>query len=273
MRTILVILMMIVLFNGNMVSAAGSKTEPSVDKTLLKAAAWLDSENGNAIIIDQQEVNALNKRMQSDNMPDLQNYPAHISGEKLKSYLQEYEFDADLYVNGKLLTSTQLADLAAGRNLDGVEEETNVKYGVVVQRTNLRSLPTDLEAFLAPSDKAFDMWQETAVDPAEPVLVLHYNEKRNFVYVQMRNYRGWLPTKGVALTNRDTWLKYVCPDKFAIVTDKLSLLKADKVQLAFQMGSRIPTEGKNLLLPVCDANGNLKIVVNCNSKLNKNINP
>jgi len=259
-QTILVILMMIILFNGNMVSAAGSKTEPSVDKTLLKAAAWLDSENGNAIIIDQQEVNALNKRMQSDNMPDLQNYPAHISGEKLKSYLQEYEFDADLYVNGKLLTSAQLADLAAGCNLDGVEEETNVKYGVVVQRTNLRSLPTDLKAFLAPSDKAFDMWQETAVDPAEPVLVLHYNEKRNFVYVQMRNYRGWLPTKGVALTNRDTWLKYVCPDKFAIVTDKLALLKADKVQLAFQMGSRIPTEGKNLLLPVRDANGNLKIV-------------
>ena len=96
--------------------------------------------------------------------------------------------------------------------------------------------------------------------PPEPVLVLHYNEKRNFIYVQMRNYRGWLPAKGVALTDRDTWLKYVCPDKFAIITGKLLLLNADKAQLAFQMGSRIPTEGKNLLLPQRDANGNLKIV-------------
>ena len=272
MRTILFILM-IFIFNGNMVSAAGPKAEPSVDQTLLKAASWFDSKNGNNVIIDQQKVNALNKHMQSDNMLDLQNYPATISGEKLKSYIQEYEFDADLYVNDKLLTSAKIADLADSRNLDGVGEAINITYGVVVQRTNLRSLPTDLKAFLAPSDKEFDMWQETAVDPAEPVLVLHYNEKRNFIYVQMRNYRGWLQAKDVALTDRDKWLKYVCPDKFAIVTEKLLLLNEDNVQLAFQMGSRIPTEGKNLLLPVRDANGNLKIVVNCNSKLNKNINP
>ncbi|MHC1717503.1 MAG: SH3 domain-containing protein [Acidaminococcaceae bacterium] len=260
MRSILVILMLIFLFNGNIVLAAGLKSELSVDKTLLRPAVWLDNKNGNVAIMDQQEISALNKRMQAENMPDLQNYPAYISGEKVKSYIQEYEFDTDLYVNGKLLTSGQIAALAADRNLDGVAEETNIKYGVVVQRTNLRSLPTDLKAFSTPSDKEFDMWQETAVDPAEPVLVLHYNEKRNFVYVQMRNYRGWLPAKGVALTDYDVWLKYVCPEKFAIVTGKLLLLKADKAQLAFQMGSRIPSEGKNLLLPVREANGNLKIV-------------
>jgi len=259
-QKILVILMLLFIFNGNMVLAAVVKDGVSVDQELLKPAAWLDKRNGDVIIADSREIIALDKRMQADNMPDLQNYPVCISREKLKSYIQEYEFDSDLYVNGKLLTSAQSAALAADRNLRGIAEETEVKYGVVVQRTNLRSLPTDLKAFSEPDDKIFDRWQETAVDPAEPVLVLHYNEKRNFVYVQMRNYRGWLPAKGVALTDHDTWLKYVCPDKFAIVTDKLLLLKADKVQLAFQMGSRIPTEGKNLLLPVRDANGNLKII-------------
>ena len=165
MRSILMILMMIFLFNSNIVLAAGPEAKPTVDKTLLRPAAWLNNQNGNAVVMDQQEISALNKRMQGDNMPDLPNYPAYISGEKIKSYIQEYEFDTGLYVNGNLLTSAQIEALAAERNLDGLAEEVSVKYGVIVERTNLRSLPTDLKAFSTPSDKDFDMWQETAVDP------------------------------------------------------------------------------------------------------------
>ena len=260
MRNILVVLMLLFFFNGNMALSAVPSAGPSVDKALSKPAVWLDKRNGDVIIADSPEIITLNKRMQADNMPELPNYPAYISGEKLKSYIQEYEFDSDLYVNEKLLTSAQSAVLAADRNLRGIAEETEVKYGVVVQRTNLRSLPTDLKAFSEPDDKIFDRWQETAVDPAEPVVVLHYNEKRNFIYIQMRNYRGWLPSKAVALTDRDTWLKYVCPDKFAIITGKLLQLNEGSAKWVFQMGSRIPTEGKRLLLPLREASGNLKIV-------------
>lgn len=270
MRIVFLAFMLFFVLSNNVTSAAEAKNLLFVDQMLLKTEAWLDQQNGDAIIMDQAEISALNERMQTDNMPDLQNYPAYISGEKLKKYLQEYEIDSELYVNGKLLTDSQIAALKADRNLNGVQAATAVKYAVVVKRSDLRSLPADLKAFSTPSDAEFDMWQETAVDPAEPLVLLHYNQKHNFVYVQMRNYRGWLPVEAIALTERDKWLKFVCPEDFAVVTGKLLRIAAGNTKLSFQMGSRIPTEGKALLLPARDVRGNLK-TTRVSAKYDKNL--
>ena len=260
MRIFLVMLIMVFLNSGSTIFAAGTQANPVIDNAVLKPAAWLDSKNGNDLIMNPQEVTAFNKRMQADNMPALQNYPSVISRNTLRGYLQEYEFDNELYVDGKVLTAAQIAALSANRNLEGIENEQEVNYGIVVQRANLRSLPSNWQAFAAPADKEFDMWQETAIDPAEPVVILHASKDNAFIYVQMRNYRGWLSAQSVALTDRETWLKYVCPEHFAIVTDKLLRINKGKAQLTFQMGSRIPTEGENLLLPMRAANGKLEVL-------------
>ena len=271
MRMIILLLMMFFILNNNVTMASEAKNQLFMDAMLSKKEAWLDQQNGDDIIMDQVKINALNERMQADNMPGLQKYPTKLSGEELAKYLQEYEIDTDLYVKGKLLTASQIAALKADCNLSGVQEETEVRYAVVVKRSDLRSLPTDLKAFSTLSDTEFDMWQETAVDPAEPVLVLHYNQKHSFVYVQMRNYRGWLPVEAIALTDRDRWLQFVCPQSFAVVTGKLLRLADGNAKWSFQMGSRIPTEGKALLLPVRDVSGNLKIT-KVSAKYDKNLN-
>lgn len=244
---------------NNVTFAADAKKMIFAENSYLKAEVWLDRQNGDDIILDQGEINVLNKRMQTDKMPDLQQYPPYISGEKLKNLIKEYEIDAALYVNGRLLSDSQIAALKADSNLSGVKAQTEVKYAVVVKRSDLRSLPTDLKAFSTPQDTTFDMWQETAVDPAEPLLVIHYNQKRNFAYVQMRNYRGWLPVEAFALTSRDQWLKFVCPENFAVVTGNLLRMTDGNRKWVLQMGSRIPVEEKVLLMPVRDAAGNLKI--------------
>ena len=267
---IILLHMMFFILNNNVTMASEAKNQLFMDAMLSKQEAWLDQQNGDDIIMDQVKINALNERMQADNMPGLQKYPTKLSGEELAKYLQEYEIDTDLYVKGKLLTASQIAALKADCNLSGVQEETEVRYAVVVKRSDLRSLPTDLKAFSTLSDTEFDMWQETAVDPAEPVLVLHYNQKHSFVYVQMRNYRGWLPVEAIALTDRDRWLQFVCPENFAVVTGKLLRIAAGNTKLSFQMGSRMPAEGKALLLPVRDVRGNLKIT-KVSAKYDKNL--
>ncbi|MGE4588451.1 MAG: SH3 domain-containing protein [Acidaminococcaceae bacterium] len=260
MRNIIFILMLLFLFNESFALAAQDKGFPAIDQKLLEDSAWLDNQNGDVIILDSQEINTLNRRMLSDNMPDLQNYPTYITRERLESYLREYEFGTDLYVNGKLFTTMQVEALTAEQDSGDLADEIKVQYGVVALRSNLRSLPTNLQAFSDPADKEFDMWQETAVDSAEPLLILHFSKNKDFAYVQMRNYRGWLPSSAIALTDRDTWLRYVCPEKFAIVTGKLMRLSENQSSWVFQMGSRIPTEGKMLLLPLRERDGNLKIV-------------
>ena len=237
---------------------ASPRLLPNVEKEYLRAEAWLNSEEEGKIILAPEEISALNKMMKSPTMPDLKTYPAKISREQLKTYLQDYEMDDALYVNGEHITAMKAKEIVDDVNLAALPAEKAVKYGVVVKRSDLRSFPTSLRAYKDPGDKDFDIWQETVVDPAEPVIILHQNKKGNFVFAQMRNYRGWLPTNQVAVTDRASWLRYVEPEDFAIVTARLARLSASGAKWTFQMGSKIPTKGK-LQLPTRDKKGYLKI--------------
>lgn len=236
---------------------ASPRLMPNVEKEDLRAESWLNSEEGK-VILGPEEIGVQNKMMKSPNMPDLKTYPAKISREQLKTYLQDYEIDEVLYVNGEQITAMKAKEIIDDVNLAAIPAAKTVKCGVVVERSDLRSFPTNLRAFKDTADKDFDVWQETVVDPAEPVIILHHNKKGNFVFVQMRNYRGWLPTNKVAVTERTSWLQYVEPKDFAIVTARLAHFSASGGEWIFQMGSKIPTKG-NLLLPARDTKGYLKI--------------
>ncbi|NCD08980.1 MAG: hypothetical protein EOL98_06060 [Negativicutes bacterium] len=254
------IFIILFFFINNFAIAANPKMMPGIDKALLQAEFWLDKQEGEKILVGKSDIDYLNRSMQTADMPDLKYYPSVIGRELLKKYLQEYEIDAELFVSGKRLTQNQIAQLDEDRNTEQLPQEKKTKYGVVVERANLRTLPILLQSFAVPADREFDMWQETVVDPAEPVVILHNNKKNDFFYVQTRNYRGWLPAEAIAQTKRDNWLRYVEPESFAIVTQRIFRLFQGKNKWIFQMGSRIPTEGKLLLLPVRDDSGRLQII-------------
>ena len=260
MRPIMFIFVLVFFFSNNFAIAANPEMMPDIDKALLQTDFWLDKQEGEKVLVGKSDIDYLNRSMQTADMPDLKYYPSVIGRELLKKYLQEYEIDSELFVSGKRLTQNQIAQLDEDRNTEQLPQEKKTKYGVVVERTNLRTLPTILQAFAVPGDREFDMWQETAVDPAEPVVILHNNKKNDFFYVQMRNYRGWVPATAIAQTERDNWLRYVEPEKFAIVTQRILRLSQGKNKWIFQMGSRIPTEGKSLLLPARDGSSRLQII-------------
>ena len=62
-----------------------------------------------------------------------------------------------------------------------------------------------------------DCLQGTAVDPGEPVLLLGTN-RDGWHFVQMRNYRGWLPADALALADDDDWKLFARPPQFLVVT-------------------------------------------------------
>lgn len=260
MRPIMFIFVILFFFSNNFAIAANPKMMPGIDKALLQADFWLDRQEGEKILGEKSDIDYLNRSMQTSDMPDLKYYPSVIGRELLKKNLQEYEIDSEFFVSGKRLTQNQIDQFDEDRNTEQLPQEKKTKYGVVIERTNLRTLPTILQAFATPEDREFDMWQETAVDPAEPVVILHNNKRKDFFYVQMRNYRGWVSAKAIAQTERDNWLRYVEPEKFAIVTQRIFRLSQGKNKWIFQMGSRIPTEGKSLLLPARDESGRLQII-------------
>ncbi len=240
-------------------------TVPGTPDACTKASTW-QNPKGDVVVATPARIAEINKSMLSDRLFELDKYPTTIDKATLQKYLDHFSMDYNQYVNGKKLQKGWADGLVKDAN-SNIPTTANVQYGVVVARNNMRSFPTLQQAFSKPEDHDFDNWQETAVDPGEPVLILHQNAKKDFSFVQMKCYRGWIETNKIALTNRDGWLQYVNPQDFAVVTDKLVAFKGkNNANWLYQMGDRIPVDkdGK-LILPMRTTDG-LLANIEANSK-------
>ena len=240
-------------------TAFGAAAMPGTPQSLNSPAAWVKPD-GNTVLATPARIKAMNQHMELATFGDsFTRLSDTVSGTLLKKYVDEYTMDTEQYVQGAPLSHSFATALVsdARKNIKAVN---TVRYGVVVDRSDLRSFPTLQRAFDSPGDYDFDNWQETAVDPATPVRVYHTNPQGTFVFVRTPDYRGWLPLNKVAITDKATWQIYAAPAAPAVVTGRLLNLKAGSRTQLYQMGTAIPTKGGNLLLPTRDTKGHLAIV-------------
>jgi len=162
-----------------------------------------------------------------------------------------------LFYRGKHITSRYLKRLLDYRNLpEGNDIE--VKYALTLRRTNLRTLPTREGIFETPKDKEFDMLQETAVDAAQPVIILNTTKDGKWNFVQTYNCRGWIPSKDTAyFKSRDDFMYFLNTTDFFVTNTKTLKIKG----ALFQLGAKIPilkgysADSYFALIPCKDKNG------------------
>ncbi len=151
-------------------------------------------------------------------------------------------------------------ELIAACNFSEPEAEVKVRYAVTVCRANLRNLPTAELWTDEPGYFFVDLLQGTAVDPGEALEVLHTSADGKMLFVEMRNYCGWIKAEEAALTSREEMLSYAAPEAFLVVT-------ANQVRVAgelYQLGARLPllrSEGEGgwvVQIPVRDEQGCLQ---------------
>lgn len=233
---------------------------------LVTADYWIEQNTeGDELILNGDGVEALNKsiRKASPTVIDLAEYPEIVSKRAVKAKLTNFEaLEEDLYLRGNKVSDNYKGILRQQVNASAITNDVQVKYAVVVRRSNLRNLPTGEGLFYFAADKDFDALQETALDPCDPVVVLHTSENGHFYYVQAANYSGWISVYDIALTDRDTWMQFVDPKKFVVVVGKSVKLKTWDEAVEYQQGSRIPIHsadaaGYVLTVPGRGKDGNL----------------
>ena len=239
--------------------ALAAASMPGTPAALNSPSAWTTPQ-GNTVLATPERIKAMNAQMDKAIFGDsIQDLGATISGDKLTAYVNAFTMDEDQYVQGAPLSHSFAQQLVSDAKAT-IQSTNTVKYGVVVDRVDLRSFPTLQRAFDSASDREFDNWQETAVDPSTPVRVYHTNPQGNFIFVRTPHYRGWVPRNKVAITDARTWQTYANPASPAVVTGKLLSFKAGTDTQLYQMGTAIPTKDGNLLLPTRDHKGYLQIV-------------
>lgn len=257
------------VIGGTFPAVCRAAASPALTDARQTAVYWTGrNPRGERLLLKGDEIAAVNEEMRrrTATLTDLMTAPTAYSGEEIRRHIMEVQaigsFDAEtvpeLYAGGKKLT--QPAYEAAKKNCDAVlPSRVSVRYGVVVRRADLRLLPVADGWFESPSDVHYDALQATAVDPAEPVLVLSQSGDGRFFFCVLRHYSGWLSAAALAFTDRATWEQYAAPEDFAVVTAPQLLQEAEETQ-RYQMGARIPlSAGGNLLLPARTAKGQLRI--------------
>lgn len=225
---------------------------PSVHNEMLHADYWIKQlPNPDKIIMPVEEINNFNQDILQDvpgSVIDLKTYPESLSRTQLGQILDRSFPDGQYYTGDQAVEPVFWTELQKQISLDGIEEINQVKYGFTVRRSNLRTFPTASIIGEEPGDPGFDLFQDSSVLAAEPLLILHYSPDRQWYFVQIDNYAGWLPAVDVAISDRGEWLEYQDEKDFLVVTANHLRLDANPLapeisELEFSMGCKLPLVG------------------------------
>ncbi|HWR39041.1 MAG TPA: SH3 domain-containing protein [Patescibacteria group bacterium] len=214
---------------------------PYVTADMEQAQYWVDRlEQPDAVVLNPEEIRAWNERtrsLQPSREFDLADYPERVSGATVIAQIQEYTVpDSPRYAGGSLLAADYFRRLEGQRNVPAVPQNVTVQYGVTCARAMVRSFPTADFAGSTPGEREFDLFQETALDPGEPVIILHQSTDAAWHFVQAYNYRGWVAAAAVGMAaNRAEWLNYWNHPGFLVVTGS----RLDLAGRQFAMGAKL----------------------------------
>lgn len=210
--TSLFALVMFSLLPAGHAAPVGDGRLPGVTDAMLKADFWASKlPTARQLILDPAGIAAFNRAIfaaMPQTVVDLDVFPDTVGRASLRQWLavDRLPRGQERYSAGKLLGSGFYDRLEQNLNLQSIRETNSVSWGFAVRRSDLRTFPTDEAASEDDESDDFDLFQETAVNIAEPLAVLHHSADGKWLYVQLVNYRGWLKAEDVALApSRQEW--------------------------------------------------------------------
>ncbi len=184
--------------------------------------------------------------------------PSSLSSSELDAEIAALEWRAeDRYDREGVLIDTVIRDaVLLNRAADSAAEPENTP-AVVVRRCDMKSLPTELDAF-SYGDTQYSDLQLTELIVGMPVRILRPSADGAFLYVQCPNYRGWIPADACALCSEEDFSRFLDPESFATVVSPRLVFDGT----VLDMGVRLPLDSEDaetvsVLLPVRDADGRL----------------
>ena len=248
---------------------------------------WIEKTNKPGKILGEPEwIAAFNARA-FDNDPhlvDLSTYPDQVAGQELDQLIRSiskphgselfYRDDPD----ARPVEEADYQRYCDCLALEDIPDTVDVRFGLVLERTNMRSWPTRDFVIHSLDTRDLDRFQENGLFPGELVVVLHESADGNWYFVRSYNYHAWVRKVRVVLGPRRDILDYAGAGQFLVVTGSKATTNFNPVdpgisELQLDMGVRLPlidpdelpehVDGQNPMssyavrLPVCLEDGQL----------------
>jgi hypothetical protein len=182
---------------------------------------------------------------------------------------------------GDSVTPAQIAELVASAQLGEIPVLQQASFALVTDRADLRTFPTRRRVFSDRGNTDIDRWQETALFPGTPVVVVHHSADGEWLFVVSQHYAAWVEKGHIAEGPRDVVLGYARRTPYLVVTGaKVRTVFTPErpavSELQLDMGVRVPLltdwpanrhvngqhpyTGYVIELPVRTASGGLELV-------------
>ncbi len=213
----------------------------------------------NKTIMNIDEIKSYNQivlNSSGTNVVDLTILDQTVTGTYVNGRITNYSSISKykIYNNGVVITSAQQQAILDNRNLSAIPSSVNVKYAVSTNHTSLRSYPTEFYS----ETSAIDRFQETGFSTGIPMIVYHQSLDKNWYYVRMYNYDGWVKASDIALCSRDEFLKFCKPENFIVVLTNLLKVEEQYIRMGYKLPYKSKTETTYILeFPTRNIEGNL----------------
>ncbi len=232
---LLVLIMLVLLVCG----CNNKKEEEDSGKRVIPQSARVFLSNSvEKEILSLEEIEAYNKEIMSktDSLYDLDSI-GDLTQKEVKSYIESYDAPTLPKYNGLVeIKSSDLKKVLDNRNLKNIKSSVSPVKGIVVKRTNLKSMPTDMFFYKTATEDGFDRIQETELLVNTPVLIIHTSKDGEWYFVISQIYAGWVSNQDIAVASDEDWEYFINNDNFGIITS--SAIKVNNLFL--DMSVKLP---------------------------------
>ncbi len=200
------------------------------------------------VVLDRDAIERLNARLFSEDgsVHDLTAFPATLPRPQVEAWVRRVSTPPQraLYETGGI-PYVGIDGLEPSLGLARIPDPVATRWGMVVQRADMRTFPTSVRVFSDPDDTDIDRFQETALFPGTPLAIVHDSLDGQWWFAVSPRYAAWIRKENVALGDRDEVLAYGRRTPYVVVTGAVAHTVHTPEQprlsdLQLDMGVRVP---------------------------------
>ncbi|MEN1972512.1 SH3 domain-containing protein [Luteimonas sp. MJ204] len=224
---------------------------PGLAEAHLSPGHWIAAlAQPDRVILTPAQIAAQNARMQAEDgsIHDIEALPDSLDGARVRGWIEDLSVlpERRLYdVHGQPVAPGDLERIEANLALDAVPASQATRHGMVVRRADLRAFPTRTRVFSSADDSDIDRFQESALFPGDPVVVVHESRDGDWLFVVSQRYAAWIERQYVAEGDKSAIHAWGRRAPFLVVTGATARTaytpenpRVSDVQL--EMGVRVP---------------------------------
>jgi hypothetical protein len=224
---------------------------PGIQEHHLDPEFWIRRQaDAGKVVLDTKAIALQNEKLQriDASVHQIEQLPATLNAMQAKEWigkLSRRPEDPLFDEQGREITAAAIDGLVADLNLVKLPDTQPTRYGMVIQRADLRTFPTRLRVFSTKGDTDIDRFQESALFPGTPVAIVHESRDGRWWFVVSATYAAWIEKERVAIGTAQQVFDYARKSPYLVITSSTTRTVFTREQpqvseLQLDMGVRVP---------------------------------